>query len=565
MIKNKIKRIFSLSNIFLKDSYQNLNIINFENHKLNKKSIFLWMIIFLLLSLFWVCEKGIKFLVQRGLSEVFLNIYFLIFSVLIMFQTVLVCTNIFYFSKDIEFILPLPIKPTELLISKFITLITGIYIFEFIFGIIPLFLYGIYNNYNFLFYINTIIILIIFPLFLSLFISIIMMFVMKISKFIKNKDIFQLIITLFLISFIFFIEYKTLGTIIVNNGEIENIDQEQVVEKILDFNNRIKNSNKYFLVINPSINALLNSNFKSFIEIFKILLIDFITFYIFILIGKITYLKDILRNATYLINKKNTKMNIQKKCKKNNRIKSYIKKEFKNLFRNPMFFMQCIYPVIITLITIIIMGIIIKPKLQQAFLNEEFKNIIGNISFDITTIYLVLGIMQFLFMLSMASLTSFSRDGKNSSFVKYIPITYYKQFICKGIPQILINTFSIIVILGILYFVYPSINLIYLLDIFILGYLLNIINSYIMIIIDLLNPKLEWDSEYALLKQNNNKIFQYVFAIFVILFLVYLNNIFENSNLDFSIFLTEIIFIAIIIIINIFVFIKQKKLFRKII
>lgn len=565
MIKNKIKRIFSLSNIFLKDSYQNLNIINFENHKLNKKSIFLWMIIFLLLSLFWVCEKGIKFLVQRGLSEVFLNIYFSIFSVLIMFQTVLVCTNIFYFSKDIEFILPLPIKPTELLISKFITLITGIYIFEFIFGIIPLFLYGIYNNYNFLFYINTIIILIIFPLFLSLFISIIMMFVMKISKFIKNKDIFQIIITLFLISFIFFIEYKTLGTIIVNNGEIENIDQEQVVEKILDFNNRIKNSNKYFLVINPSINALLNSNFKSFIEIFKILLIDFITFYIFILIGKITYLKDILRNATYLINKKNTKMNIQKKCKKNNRIKSYIKKEFKNLFRNPMFFMQCIYPVIITLITIIIMGIIIKPKLQQAFLNEEFKNIIGNISFDITTIYLVLGIMQFLFMLSMASLTSFSRDGKNSSFVKYIPITYYKQFICKGIPQILINTFSIIVILGILYFVYPSINLIYLLDIFILGYLLNIINSYIMIIIDLLNPKLEWDSEYALLKQNNNKIFQYVFAIFVILFLVYLNNIFENSNLDFSIFLTEIIFIAIIIIINIFVFIKQKKLFRKII
>lgn len=565
MIKNKIKKIFSLSNIFLKDSYQNLNIINFENHKLNKKSIFLWMIIFLLLSLFWVCEKGIKFLVQRGLSEVFLNIYFLIFSVLIMFQTVLVCTNIFYFSKDIEFILPLPIKPTELLISKFITLITGIYISEFIFGIIPLFLYGIYNNYNFLFYINTIIILIIFPLFLSLFISIIMMFVMKISKFIKNKDIFQLIITLFLISFIFFIEYKTLGTIIVNNGEIENIDQEQVVEKILDFNNRIKNSNKYFLVINPSINALLNSNFKSFIEIFKILLIDFITFYIFILIGKITYLKDILRNATYLINKKNTKMNIQKKCKKNNRIKSYIKKEFKNLFRNPMFFMQCIYPVIITLITIIIMGIIIKPKLQQAFLNEEFKNIIGNISFDITTIYLVLGIMQFLFMLSMASLTSFSRDGKNSSFVKYIPITYYKQFICKGIPQILINTFSIIVILGILYFVYPSINLIYLLNIFILGYLLNIINSYIMIIIDLLNPKLEWDSEYALLKQNNNKIFQYVFAIFVILFLVYLNNIFENSNLDFSIFLTKIIFIAIIIIINIFVFIKQKKLFRKII
>ena len=40
MIKNKIKRIFSLSNIFLKDSYQDINIINYKNKKLNKKSIY---------------------------------------------------------------------------------------------------------------------------------------------------------------------------------------------------------------------------------------------------------------------------------------------------------------------------------------------------------------------------------------------------------------------------------------------------------------------------------------------------------------------------------------------
>ena len=37
MIKDKIKIIFKLSNIFLKDSYDNLNIINKKNNKLNKK------------------------------------------------------------------------------------------------------------------------------------------------------------------------------------------------------------------------------------------------------------------------------------------------------------------------------------------------------------------------------------------------------------------------------------------------------------------------------------------------------------------------------------------------
>ena len=34
-----------------------------------------------------------------GQESIFLNIYFLILTVLIIFQTILVCTNIFYFSK----------------------------------------------------------------------------------------------------------------------------------------------------------------------------------------------------------------------------------------------------------------------------------------------------------------------------------------------------------------------------------------------------------------------------------------------------------------------------------
>ena len=44
-----------------------------------------------------------------------------------------------------------------------------------------------------------------------------------------------------------------------------------------------------------------------------------------------------------------------------------------------------------------------------------------------------------------------------------------------------------------------------------------------MLIVDLLKPKLDWDTEYAVLKQNNNKIFQYVFTVFIILLLIYLN------------------------------------------
>ena len=227
--------------------------------------------------------------------------------------------------------------------------------------------------------------------------------------------------------------------------------------------------------------------------------------------------------------------------------------------------MQCIYPVLIWLITLTIMSSILIPKIELAFSSEEFRETIGEISFDITAVYLILGVIQILFMMSPASLTAISREGKNAMFMKYIPISFYKQFIYKGIPQVFINTISVIVVLGIIHYAIPSIEMMYIFMVFILAMLLNIINSYSMLIVDLLKPKLDWDTEYAVLKQNNNKIFQYVFTVFIILLLIYLNKVLDDVSLVTSISVTGMVFTAVIVIINIFGKIKQNKLFEKII
>lgn len=565
MIKIKMKKIVDLTSIFLRDSYQNIDIINSKTHKLNKKSIYVWMIAILFLALFFLSENVINFLVKRGQAEIFLNIYFLILAILMMFQTILVCTNIFYFSKDLELVLPLPVTPVELLIAKFNTLICKLYISELIFGMIPITMYGLLTNASTLFYLYELIVFALFPIFLALIVSMIMMFVMKISKFIKNKDLFQVIMTLLLMVVLFAVEYKIMGSIITNEQQIETADEQQVLEKIMKFNDKIKESNQYFLVVNPCVQMLTETNLSSILQIVKLILINSITFILFILIGKITYLKDILKNTAYLTNKNNKKTNLQKKCKARNLRKSYIFKEFKSLFRNPMFFMQCVYPVLIWLITLTIMSFILIPKMEIAFSNEEFRNAIGDISFDITAVYLILGIMQVLFMMSPASLTAISREGKNAMFMKYIPISFYKQFIYKGIPQVFINTISIVVVLAIVHFAISSISINYIFGMFILAMLLNIMNSYSMLIVDLLKPKLDWNTEYAVLKQNNNKIFQYVFTVFIILLLVYLNKVLNGVNLGTSILVTGIVFTVIIIVINIFGKIKQNKLFEKII
>lgn len=565
MIKDNIKIIKDLTKIFLKSAYQDINIINKETKKINKRSVFVWLILIVSLALFYISNEIIKALVSSGYPEVFLSIYFLVLAIFIMFQTILVCTNIFYFSKDIELILPFPIKPVNLLIAKFNTLICTLYVSEAIFGIIPICIYGILTHSTLLFYIYAVLIFIFFPVFLALVLSIIMMFVMKISKFIKNKEIFQTIITLLLVTSIFIVEYNVINNIFIQNKEIEIVENNfQIADKLIEFNNKIETSNKLFLVINPAVKVLKNSNLQNIFEIIKIILIDFITFIIFIFIGKKTYLKDILKNTSYLIKTSNKGINLYKKCKKNIIFKAYIKKEFKNLFRNSMVFMQCVYPMIISLITVIIISIILLPKLNEVLNNPDIKQLIGNLEFDLSIVYIILSGIQVLFMISPASLTSISRDGKNASFMKYIPISYFRQILYKGLPQIFINSVSVIIIIGILYYAFPSIGIVNVLLVFISSMILNALNSYSMIIVDLLNPKLEWDSEYEILKQNNNRYFQYAFTVIVILILVYLNKVLEGINLNLAIIITSIVFLFILIIELILIKIRENKLMKKI-
>ena len=565
MIKDNIKIIKDLTKIFLKSAYQDINIINKETKKINKRSVFVWLILIVSLALFYISNEIIKALVSSGYPEVFLSIYFLVLAIFIMFQTILVCTNIFYFSKDIELILPFPIKPVNLLIAKFNTLICTLYVSEAIFGIIPICIYGILTHSTLLFYIYAVLIFIFFPVFLALVLSIIMMFVMKISKFIKNKEIFQTIITLLLVTSIFIVEYNVINNIFIQNKEIEIVENNfQIADKLIEFNNKIETSNKLFLVINPAVKVLKNSNLQNIFEIIKIILINFITFIIFIFIGKKTYLKDILKNTSYLIKTSNKGINLYKKCKKNIIFKAYIKKEFKNLFRNSMVFMQCVYPMIISLITVIIISIILLPKLNEVLNNPDIKQLIGNLEFDLSIVYIILSGIQVLFMISPASLTSISRDGKNASFMKYIPISYFRQILYKGLPQIFINSISVIIIIGILYYAFPSIGIVNVLLVFISSMILNALNSYSMIIVDLLNPKLEWDSEYEILKQNNNRYFQYAFTVIVILILVYLNKVLEGINLNLAIIITSIVFLFILIIELILIKIRENKLMKKI-
>ena len=420
----KIKNIFNLTKIMFQNSFQNPYLIDKKTNKINKKSVILWLSIILAITITYVSYEIIKELNKINQASLFLEIFFPLLMIIMFFQVILSSTNVYYFSRDFDILLPLPIKPEELLISKFNTILFNLYFFEGLFSVIPLIIYGIITGVNILYYLKLIIILFVFPIMPVLIVSIIIMFLIKLSKFIKNKDIFQIIITTIFMFFIFILEFY-IGNFAINKIDNNvNLQGQEVALEFNNFNNKIKNINKYFLQINSSINFLINRDEgKIILELLNIIFIDIIFFGIFIFIGKRYYLKNILKNNNKYYLKNFNKFVDDKKIKKINYGRAYIKKEFKVLFKNPIFFMQCIFPIFILIISLIIITIFTFPNLK-AILTSDILGDEIDFSIDLNVICLVLGIIQFIFTISNVSITSISREGKNANYMKFIPVSF---------------------------------------------------------------------------------------------------------------------------------------------
>ena len=149
MIK-KIKNIFNLTKIISKNSFQNPYLIDKKTNKINKNSPYIWIVIIVMVAIMFVSYKAIGELVKINKEYIFLNIFFLILMLIMIFQIILSSTNIYFFSNDLERLLPLPIKTEELLTSKFNTILINLYFSEFIFALFPLIIYGVetYASYN---------------------------------------------------------------------------------------------------------------------------------------------------------------------------------------------------------------------------------------------------------------------------------------------------------------------------------------------------------------------------------------------------------------------------------
>lgn len=194
---------------------------------------------------------------------------------------------------------------------------------------------------------------------------------------------------------------------------------------------------------------------------------------------------------------------------------------------------------------------------------NEFRNVLSGYIVTPIGLAVIIAITEFLTSMLYIAPTAISRDGINAVFMKYIPVSYYKQIIYKGIPNIVFGTITSIIVL-IFVWIIAKTSIIFILTAFIINLVLLILQTLLMELVDLRKPKLEWTTEYAVVKQNMNLLWPFVLNLLEIgiIFIISIPLNFTNY------FVTAIIILAIHIIItylvNRYIYKNQNRLFDRI-
>ena len=461
--------------------------------------LYLFVFAYLAAIVGFLSFQMIEGLLQIHQEQIFLGVILLGIGLFVLIQTIFSAISLLYYSKDNEYILPLPLKPSQILMAKTNVLLLTEYIIVAIIGLIPFVIYGYMTGANILYYISMIVVLLVFPIIPALISCLLVIIFMRFSKFAKNKDMFQIISMFLIIGFVIIVQLFA-----QNNTDTS---QEEMIHMLTQANGLVEMVEKYFITLKPAVDTLVNySSIAGIISFGELLLISILLYLLFIALSQKLYLKGAV--GASISGKKSKSIKNEKGTYTNKKVwRSYLKKEMIMLFKNPIYFMQCVLPAFLLPVIFAIVFF--------AGSDESLKEITQMAINPTVVLCVAIGINTFLLSMIFISVTAISRDGQNAVFMKYIPVPLYKQIIYKCLPSIIISIIPIVFVIVAISYLLNYYNVLFIIYSLIISILISILYSYLMIIVDLKRPKLNWDTEYAVVKQNFNMIFCFAFSKFI--------------------------------------------------
>ena len=494
---------------------------------------------------------GYGILKKIGQEGLLISTSFVTVSFMMFIFGIFTSLTYFYFTSDLDTILPLPVKPYEIVLSKFIVVAVMQYVIE---GVViaPILIgFGVASSAGFIYYLSSAIIFFLLPVTPLIFALIICMLVMSFSSLGKNKEKFKTISAVF--GLLIAVGSKSLFDLFPSS--VSNPESIKVLLETQANSPLTKISNVFFTLIFAKNSIIHSGSFIGYINLFAFLIITAISLIIVCVIAETLYFKGAIGMSNVLAKRKVlTAEQFSKNTVVNSVVKAYFLKEMRVLLRTSAFLMNCIMRSLILPIMLIIYLIL---KLKE-MMNVNGTDLIGGAG-GIFIIVVFVGVLL-LSSTSNIGTSAISRDGKNAFVMKYIPIEYEVQIIAKILPTVAINMiYVVILIVAFIILKTPVIIAIFALILAVVGIIFSALTATLL---DINRPKLDWDNEYAAVTKNISTLINLGINLICVAFVYIPMELGLGATSTFLIILT--VYVCLVSLIILYIKKNSQKMFNRI-
>lgn len=449
-----------------------------------------------------------SFLATINQDQVILALLLQIGVSIIIFSSIFMVPSYLFYAKDIEKLLPLPLTKAQLYCAKLIQI--HIYQMGFFILIILPFVVGYTLAVGF----STSLLLLGFFLWMNAIVtmiatSIVLVLIMSVSPWFKNKDAVTLILSMISLGFALYINYSI--------GGLDLSGPQAIAYSLIQGQQSLAQGFSSFLPhLSASVAMIVDFNWITFVA-YVVLTTVFI-------IGSIVAFAPILVNIMASFSGSSSTKKMTLKSLRSHQIKPAIialsMKELKLLFRTPVYFFNNI---LVMLILPIIFGF---SFIQGAGGNMiEFEALSTFIaSQPIMLVVVSAGLSALFSTINLVTPTSISREGSSKYHMLLYPVEMSTQLYAKFISGILVSLIAILplaILFIILNIQYIKLDLIWIVGSLISMLIVMIFMNLFGLLVDVYHPKLVWENEQAAVKQNINFLFTFLGSAAIIALMVF--------------------------------------------
>ena len=476
-------------------------------------------------------EEGMLFIIQ------FISACAMIFGLNVVI-------NEFYFSSDIDYLLPLPVKTHELILAKFIVTYQAETVMEFMVIFSAYIGYVIALGVSPIGIITGIIGTLTLPLVPLLYCGVISLLVMFLFQGIRNRKVLNGLMGV--------LALVLLGGAYLSFSGLEGFSVDTYVQSLTSGENAfMKVMNVIFYLGYLLVHSAASGNW---LEVLLYLVLNVVYLAVFLGLANLIYMPG-LYSFKSLGDKQGCEKTVKLEHKSQSIFAALWKKEIKTIFRTPAFVSNCVVVNFLWPVLIVIFVLMQKGNGSIQTFIDMYQN--GNVLAAVIVLAVFLGLAALTTAGNSLASGAFTREGAHIDFMKYIPIPYELQIKIKGLISILFSVVSYLIDVVILYFILHTNwkeNLYYLIG----GFTMIFFITCLGLVLDSNHPKLIWEDELNALRGNLNVFFNMAFAILatgIIIGVGFLLYLIPHST---NIFIYNV-YIIILLLLDIYMYDYTKK------